>query len=114
MSSDRKSPEQKTPGNYSCPSSGGTSRPEKSDGVNRHEPLAKPASGFVAHPAKADGRNRTEALANPEGASQPIPKAHLHLDQVKGDTDRTYEPRPAKGAKYPDGSTTTKRGHTGE
>jgi hypothetical protein len=113
MSHERKTPEQKGP-NYSCPSMGGTAHPEKHEGKNRQEPLAKPASGYVVHPAKADGKNRVEPVANPEGAGQPIPTAHLHLDQVKGDTDRTYEPKPAKGAKYPDGSTTTKCGHAGE
>lgn len=68
---------------------------EKSDGVNRVEPISRPGMGYIAHPEKADGKNRTEPLSNPQGDDSDIPKENLHADKHKAHSARTFEPKPA-------------------
>jgi hypothetical protein len=81
-----------------------------------------PSSGLVAHPEKAAydqkhgraGLNKPEAGArdrgkDPKNATHPgAGIADQHLDKHAFEKARKHEPKPAKGAKYADGSTTTK------
>jgi len=46
--------------------------------------------------------------SKPEGGDAAIPKERLHADKTAFEKARKHEPKPAKGAKYADGSTTTK------
>ncbi len=92
-----------------APSAGVTLHPEKAkyDEAHGRAGLSKPGpSGGHVREQKRDANT-----ANPQGADDhngPVPKDRLHEDKKAFEKARRHEPRPAKGAKYADGSTTTK------
>jgi len=82
---------------------------------NKKEEHQEPFSLPVGYKDEYDLKNRQAGQSNPQGGIGEIPKERLHLDQVQGDIDRTYEPKPAgkhDSAGHPFKS--TKRGHAGE
>lgn len=88
----------------SAANAGGTPREDKAAHDQKHgrSGLSQPNAG--PHDRGKDPKN----ISKPEGGDAPIPQDRLHLDKVRAHAEGIHEPKPAKGAKYPDGSKTTK------
>ena len=88
-----------------APNAGLTLHPEKAahDQKQGRAGLNKPEAGGHVREQKRD-----DTVPNPQGGDAPIPKEHLHLDKAAYEKARKHEPKGAKGAKYADGSSSTK------
>ncbi|SRR6266851_8159286 len=107
-----------------------TARPNAGGDTSRHAgkgDISQPSAGITLHEDKAaydqkcgkSGLSQPNAgphdrgkdpknAAKPDGGDADVPKDRQHLSKVKAHAAGTHEPKGAKGAKYPDGSTTTK------